>query len=161
MKRVWRVAFPNPQPFYIPNVITDGSCYICGRKLELGCSSCCNTMESEFKKYAKYIFMLLHVLQKRPGSLFYMMDKHILAMIIQRALTLSSINSPCSVIALQCDHTFHRHCFTKYLKTSNDNGKVLKCPLDISSEIVPVSVKHIKRDSACAKITIWSEIGIN
>lgn len=136
-KRVWymKFLFGVSQDTYKID-----SCAFCRSELSRICLDCpYNIVSEEQKATFKYIFMLLHILQKRRESLFYTVDKNIIEKIIKYCLTTNMENTLCSVVHLECNHAYHRHCFEKWIK------KRSVCPLDNLPHVMPVFISSTKR----------------
>lgn len=118
-KRVWEVGFLSGVS--LDKYIID-KCAICSGNLS---SLCCDCLpdSKEFKDYAKYVFILLHVLRKRRDSIFYGIDKNVLEKIIRYSLITDLTETDCFVVQAECNHIFHTHCINKWLK------KRPNCPL--------------------------------
>jgi len=151
MKRVWNIYYKKGYcPYYNESV---QCCAICRNPLEEYCFQCqADCKHTEYKEYAKYVFMTLHMLQKRSSSLFYKMDKNVLEIIIKYALEPDLIQSDCSVVFLKCYHIYHRHCFENWIQKHGGF-----CPLDNSIQYIPIAIKYKKRYNESAAIIIVSK----
>ena len=135
--------------------IWDGhtACAICRTEFKLLCVYCQeNDPGDELKnhqQFMKYVWIFLLIEQKRPGSPFSMFDANVISKIYQFAISGCYTPTLCSLVTLECKHTFHRHCLEHWV------FKYRQCPLCANNSIMPIKIQNEKRkkcDGTLAKI---------
>lgn len=147
MKRFWRVWISSFDLF-TPTTEKE-MCMNCCQTMQAFCKTCINNGHLvPHRQRAKYVFTLLHVLQKQKGSVFFGIDKNVLEKIIRYALKPEPEKTTCSIVKLECKHMFHRHCYERWIMMGNYcvrcGNSNIKVPVSIKSRVrVPYYI-HIE-----------------
>lgn len=154
MKRFWRVSFFSFDP--CTPAREEDICNICWRTMQGFCRDCVEDgCLLPYRIDAKYIFTLLHVLQKRRDSVFFGLDKNVLEKIIRYALKPDPEKTTCSIVKLECEHMFHRHCYEKRIQ------RMPHCWYRCDLDRVPISIKSRIRVPYYIHIEICTENQMN
>ena len=146
----------SPVNSYNPYIDT---CAICRNKLSDLCSDCHVTVnENEYIEKIKNIWNFLLINHNRKDSLFNLVDLNIISLIYEFCVSGDYETKNCHIITLECNHTYHRHCFQKWI------NKRQVCPLDNSKLILPIEVVDPERCNIRTKLKTfkseytWEEI---
>lgn len=119
------------------------TCAICRLTMSSTCIDCIcsvdNNIIESYKDHARYIWTFLLVQRNRNDSPFNVFDLNVISRIYKYCIEGDyTSNNDCTIVVLQCDHVYHKHCFEKWIH------RRLCCPLCNGSTIMPKSLKHFK-----------------
>jgi len=140
MKRLWvnRIDYGSSHKRLCINF-----CAICKNFLNKQCALCQSQIPknnvNEHRQFMKYIWTFLLTEQRRPGSPFNILDINVISKLYKHCITGDYKKNDCSIVTLECNHIFHRHCFEQWIH------KRLTCPLCSWQIIMPIKIDISER----------------